>query len=313
MESTSGRATSLTGPVLASLRRNLTESEPYQRFLYRVAAVFAASVLLHAVVFVADDRPWISPGSWRQPLAFSFGFVLVLPSLAWAMNFLPRRRRLGWALSATLGVAALWEVFLIALQAWRGQPAFFPEEDLQFDQAVWMGMQIGIGFIVVAIVVETVWAFISLRAPSSFRWAIWTGLVLMVAGLAMGGLMVAEGIRQEELGPVDSPIVFGRAGLVIFPHLLALFGLLVFSVLAWLLSFAALPERRRTGVLELAIAGYVALVAVSLAQALQGRAPFDLTGFTAALFWISAALFVGAAVVTFILLRRAAQGPRVSG
>jgi hypothetical protein len=112
---------------------------------------------------------------------------------------------------------------------------------------------------------------------------------------------------------VDSPIVFGRAGLVIFPHLLALFGLLVFSVLAWLLSFAALPERRRTGVLELAIAGYVALVAVSLAQALQGRAPFDLTGFTAALFWISAALFVGAAVVTFILLRRAAQGPRVSG
>lgn len=55
------------------------------------------------------------------------------------------------------------------------------------------------------------------EAPSSFRRAIRAGLVLVVAGVAMGGLMVAEGVRQdlgnEEPGQVASPVVFGEAGL----------------------------------------------------------------------------------------------------
>jgi hypothetical protein len=293
-----------------SLRKYIDEAQPYQRFLLRVAAIFAVSGVLLAVVFVADDRPWDAPASWRQPLAFSIAFALVLPSLAWVMTFLPQRRKLGWAVSGPLGVAALATVLIIAVQAWREQPAFFPE-DLPLDNALWTGMQIGIGFIVLAIVVEALWALTPLEAPPSFRWAIRAGLFLVVAGLAMGGVMIAEGVLQdldnEVVGQVSSPVTFGEAGLVVFPHLLSLHGLLVLSVLVWLLSFTAWPERRRTGVVQVATAGYVALVIVSLVQALAGRAPFDLAGLLAVLFWMSAALVIGAGAITLVGLRRTAQ------
>jgi len=152
-----------------------------------------------------------------------------------------------------------------------------------------------------------------LQAPPSIRWAIRAGLVLVVAGLAMGGVMVAEGVTQdldnEEPGQVSSPIVFGEAGLVLVPHLLALHGLLVLSTLAWLLSFTGWPERRRTGTVQLAAAGYVAMVAVSLAQALAGRAPFDLPGPLAVLFWSSVALVSGAVAATLGGLANTARQP----
>jgi hypothetical protein len=304
--------TGLTTRMRASLRRYLAEAQPCQRFLHRVAAIFAASAVVHAVVFVADDRPWGGPASWRQPLAFSLAFTLVVFSLAWVMTFLPRRRRLGWAVSGTLGVAALGTVVLIAAQAWRQQPAFFPE-NLPLDNTLWTGIQIGIGLIVAAIVVEAVWAMTPLQAPPSIRWAIRAGLVLVVAGLAMGGVMVAEGVTQDldndEPGQVSSPIVFGEAGLVLVPHLLALHGLLVLSTLAWLLSFTDWPERRRTGTVQLAAAGYLAMVAVSLSQALAGRAPFDLPGLLAVLFWSSVALVIGAVAATLGGLANTARQP----
>ena len=106
---------------------------------------------------------------------------------------------------------------------------------------------------------------------------------------------------------MGSPVTFGEAGYVVFPHLLALHGLLVLSALAWLLSFTALSERRQLGVVQAATAGYVALIAVTLAHALGGRAPFDLTGVGAIIFWISVAVVMGAFVATAAWLRLAAQ------
>jgi hypothetical protein len=304
--------TGVTGRMGTSLRTYLADARPYQRFLYWCAVLFAASAVVFAVVFVADDRPWDATASWRQPLAFSLAFFLVVPSLAWVMTFLPTRRRLGWAVAGPLGAAAVGTVALIAAQAWREQPAFFPE-DFALDNALWTGIQIGIGFIVAAIVVEAVWAFTPLDAPPSIRWAVRAGLVLVVAGLAMGGVMVAEGVGQDEdnqaPGQVDSPIVFGDAGLVLFPHLLALHGLLILSTLAWLLSFTPWPERRRTTVIQVAAAGYAALVAASLVQALDGRAPFDLAGLLAVAFWISVALIIAAMAMTLLGLGRTARPP----
>lgn len=297
----------------ASLRRYWAEAHPYQRFLYGAAALFAASTVLHAVVFVVDDRAWSARASWRQPLAFSLAFVLVLSSLAWAMTFLPKRRKLGWAVSGTLGVAAVATVFLIALQAWRDQPAFFPE-DHTFDQAVWTGIQIGIGFIVAPIVVEAIWAWTRVDAPTSLRWAIRAGLVLVVAGLAMGVVMVVEGVTQDidnpAAGQVESPVVFGDDGLVLFPHLLCLHAVLVLGFLAWVLSFTAWPEHRRTVVVQVALAGYVVLIATRLAQALAGRAPLELVAPAALVFWTSVAVVAAAFAATAARLGATARSPR---
>jgi hypothetical protein len=306
-------ADGLLTAMWTAVRGYVAAAHSSQRFLLWVAAIFAASTVVLLVVFVADDRPWSGSTSWRQPLAFSLAFTLVLASLAWVMTFLPTRRRLGWAISGTLGVAALTEVLLIAVQTGRQQPAFFPE-DHSFDGAVWTGMQIAIGFIIVAIVVEAVWALRSMRAPSSFQWATRAGLVLVVAGLAMGGILVAEGIRQDENnaapGQVSSPVTFGDAGVVLVPHLLALHGLVVLTVLASLLSFSALAERRRTRVVQVATAGYLALVAVSLIQALVGRAPLDLLVPAALLFWASIAVLASAFATTLAGLRQTGRPQR---
>jgi hypothetical protein len=203
----------------------------------------------------------------------------------------------------TLGVAALGTVFLIALQAWRATPAFFPP-DRPFEQGVWTAMQIGIGLIVLPIVVEIVWAMTPLQAPPSFQWAIRAGLLFMLAGLAMGALMVAEGVRQDiEAEQLDSPVIFGEAGLVVYPHLLSLHGLFILGALAWLLSFTASPERGRVRIVQVAIVGYLTLVTVSLTQALDGGAPFELTGVLAVLFWVSVILLAAVLVVTLTRLR----------
>ena len=128
----------------------------------------------------------------------------------------------------------------------------------------------------------------------------WTVLLLTGFIIALVLLGVRQDIRREELGLVDSPVTFGEAGLVVFPHLLALHGLLVLAVLAWLLSFTARSEERRTRVVQIALAGYVVLIAVSLAQALAGRAPFELLAPAALVFWTSMAIFVAAFAATLV-------------
>ena len=57
------------------------------------------------------------------------------------------------------------------------------------------------------------------------------------------------------------------------------------------------------------MAGYAALVAASLVQALDGRAPLDLAGLLAVVFWISVALIVTAVAMTLIGLARVARQP----
>lgn len=308
MNPTSQPAPSVSGAMAVSLRGYLADAHPYQRLLYWVAILFAASAALHAVVFLIDDRPWAGQASWRQPLAFSVAFVIILPALAWVMTFLPKRPRLGWAVSGTLGAATVWTVILIALQTWRGQPAFFPE-DVPFDAGVWTGMQVGIGLIVLPIVVLAGWAFTRMDAPPSVQWAIRSGLVLVLAGLAMGGLMVGEGVRQDlsnvAPGMVQSPVVFGEAGLVVVPHLLALHSIFALSVLTLLLSLSAWPERRRVGIVQVAVLGYTVLITVTLAQALRGDGPFAMTGVLGVLFWIGVALLLGALALTLGRLRPA--------
>ena len=105
--------------MIASLNDYWRVAQPYQRFLYRLSALFLFSAALHAAVFILDDRPWEGPLSWRKPLSFSVSFALVCASLAWVMNFLPRRQRAGWLLLGSFGFASFGETALISLQAWR--------------------------------------------------------------------------------------------------------------------------------------------------------------------------------------------------
>jgi hypothetical protein len=83
----------------------------------------------------------------------------------------------------------------------------------------------------------------------------------------------------------------------------AIHGIQVLPALAWLLSFAALPERRRVGLVRVAALGYVALVVVSVLQTANGVAPFDV-GVVAALLYLLGVALLGMALVTSLLALR---------
>lgn len=106
-----------------------------------------------------------------------------------------------------------------------------------------MGMLIAV--VVADIVIITLWSLKSLDAPASFSLAIKAGLLLMVVGQGLGGVLIREGMRQEEVGPVTSPLVFGQDGILNLSHAAALHALQLLPVLAWLLSFSGRSESGR--------------------------------------------------------------------
>ena len=285
--------------MIDSLTRYWRVAEPYQRFLYWVSVLFLVSATFHSAVFVLDDRAWEGPVSWRKPLLFSLSFALVCVSLAWVMTFLPRRQRAGWLLLGSFGFASFGETALISLQAWRGTASHF-NSATAFDEAIFAAMGMLIVVVVADIVIITLWSLKSLDAPASFALAIKAGLLLMVVGQGLGGLLIREGLRQEEIGPITSPLVFGQDGILNLSHAAALHALQLLPVLAWLLSFSGRTETQRTRIVGVAACGYAGLVLLSGLQALGGRAPFDLSALGAVVLLLSVTAILAAAAIALV-------------
>ncbi len=172
-----------------------------------------------------------------------------------------------------------------------------------FDEVVFAAMGILIAVVIADIVIVTLWGLKSLDAPASFALAIKAGLLLMVVGQGLGGLLIREGMRQEELGPVTSPLVFGQDGILNLSHAAALHALQLLPVLAWLLSFSERSESQRTKIVGVAACGYAGLVLLTGLQALGGRAPFDLSGVGAVVLLASATAILAASVVALLGVR----------
>lgn len=265
-------------------------------FLYWLSILFLISAAVHGVVFLLGDRAWGGPVSWRKPLLFSFSFAAISASVAWVLAFLPNRPGLGWSLTLLFTGSSVGETVLIAMQAWRGTASHFNDRT-PFDAAVFAAMGLLIVGVAVTIVVLALWSFVSLRAPSSLAWAIRLGLASVVAGQAIGGVILAEGLGQRETGPVSSPVTFGEAGVMNYPHALAIHALQVLPVLGWVLLFSRWGERRRMGLVLSAAAGYAAVIGASVAQAAGGRGPFDLSIRTGPVLAVGALAVVGAYLV----------------
>jgi hypothetical protein len=293
-----GKSVSLGKEMSASLRRFWHQSVPYQRFLYWLALLFLVSAAVHSLAFLLGDRAWAGPTSWRKPMLFSFSFAAVSASIAWVMTFLPRSPGLGWSLALLFAGASIGETTLIAMQTWRGTASHFNDRT-PFDGAVFAAMGYLIVGVAAVIVVLALWSFVSLRAPTSLAWSIRLGLVLLIAGQAIGGIILGEGLAQQETGSVSSPVEFGDAGVMNVPHALAIHGLQVLPVLGWILLFSRWDQRGRTILVLGAAAGYAAMIGASVALAAKGRAPLDLSAGTGPVV-VAGAILVAAAYLAAI-------------
>jgi hypothetical protein len=234
-----------------------------ERAAYAIGAALMALGLLHLVVFAVDGGPWTGPVSWRKPVTFGLSFGLTLLTITWVGASV----RLGdRARSAVLGVFAadcVVEVALITLQAWRKVPSHFNEETA-FDTAVTRMLAAGGGVLVVTLVALAAASFRrNEEVAPSMRLAVRSGFAALVLALASGAAMIARGVTTVRSG--DQQAAYHVVAALKPAHFVTMHAILVLPLLAWLLTFTALPEPRRVRAVALASAAYWTVAAAVIA------------------------------------------------
>jgi hypothetical protein len=296
-------ATSLPVRMRESLLGYWRQARPWQRLGYLVGGALILVGLAHLLAWLFVGGAWAGPVSFRKPTTFGISFGLTTVTMAWVAGQLRISDRTGWLLMVPLVLADTSEVVWVSVQRWRGVAAHF-NDDTALDNLLFVVMGgVAVGVAATVILVVTVLSFTHMRAAPSMALAIRAGLLILLVAQVVGGWMIQHGLGLADQGATDGLTTFGAAGVMKVPHAVAIHGIQVLPALAWLLSFAALPEQRRVGLVRVAVGGYVALVVVSVLQTASGVAPFDV-GVVAALLYLLGVALLGMALVTALLALR---------
>ena len=296
--------------VPARMRNSLLgywrRARPYQRLGYLVGGALVLVGLAHLVAWMVVGGAWAGPISFRKPTTFGISFGLTTITLAWVAGYLRISDRIGWLLLVPLAVADTAEVVWVSLQRWRGVASHF-NSDSALDSLLFLIMGgVAIGIAATVILVMAVLAFTAMRASPSMALAIRAGLLILLVAQVVGGWMIQHGLGPAEEGVTEGLTTFGAAGVMKAPHAVAIHAIQVLPALAWLLSFAALPEPRRLWLVRIAVVGYAALVVVSILQTVTGAAPFDVGVVAALLYLLGAGLLAIALIAALFALRHPA-------
>jgi hypothetical protein len=295
-------STSLPGRMRASLLGDWQQARSAQRFGYLVGGALILVGLAHLLAWLVVGGAWQGPVSFRKPTTFGISFGLTTITLTWVAGRLRISDRISWLLLGPLAVADTGEVIWVSVQRWRGVPSHF-NFDTTLDSLLFLLGGAAVAVTVTVILVVTVLAFTVMRAPPSMALAIRAGLLTLLVAQGVGGWMIQHGVGPASDGATTGLTTFGPAGVMKVPHAVAMHAIQVLPVLAWLLSFAALPERRRLALVQTATLGYVALVAVSLLQTAAGLAPSDV-GAAAAVLYLLGVVLLGVAFLAALLALR---------
>ncbi|MFC8125045.1 hypothetical protein [Streptomyces sp. NPDC057302] len=254
----------------------------------------AALAVVSGIGLVVDDRLLVGSPIWFKPFKFSVSFVAYGLSLAWMLSLLDRGRLAGRWAGTVVALASLGEMVLITGQVVRGKRSHFNHRT-PFDEAVFNAM---------AVTVVVLWlgtlfiAILLLRARIADRasaWAMRCGIVIALAGAAVGFLMTQPTPGQER---GSSPIVGAHSvgvpdggpsmpltgwsrtgGDLRVPHFVGMHALQLLPLL--LMALTALATRPRFGLLAdervrlrlvlVASGAYAAAFALVTWQALRGQ------------------------------------------
>jgi hypothetical protein len=296
-------ATSLPARMRASLLGYWQEARPPQRLGYLVGGALILAGLTHLAAWLVVGGAWAGPISFRKPTTFGISFGLTTITLAWVAGHLRISDRVRWLLLGPLAVADTSEVMWVSVQRWRGAVSHF-NDDTTLDGLLFL-VTGGVAIAITATVTLalTALAFTAMQATSSMALGIRAGLLTLLVAQAVGGWMIQHGLRLADQGMTDGLTTFGAAGVMKAPHAVAIHAVQVLPVLAWLLSFARLSERRRLALVRVAASGYVALVAVSVLQTATGVTPLDVGVVATALYLLGITLLGGAFVAALLALR----------
>ena len=271
--------------TMTTLQRLWTASRPLTATGVLMLAALAASLAAMAV----DPTQLLGAPRWLKPAKFAISSAFYVFTLAWIFTWLPERRRLtaivGWISAVVIAI----EVGIIDLQAARGVTSHY-NVGTALDAALFGTMGIGILIAWFAAIVLTVSLFRHRFADEALGWALRLGLLLTVIGQATGGFMTMPTQAQLAAAKIQRITVAGahtvgapdggpglpitgwsrEHGDIRVAHFVGMHAVQVLPAIALLLApFASAIPRRRA--VLLAAAGYAAVFALLLVQALNGH------------------------------------------
>lgn len=234
-----------------------------------VSALLLASGCVHLAMFAILGTTWQGPLSLRKPALFGISGGITMWSLAWLMTQL-RPKQLDRLLVNSLAIALLMEVVLITLQYWRGVPSHF-NHSTNLDAAIEFSMLGLILFVTGGIFYLTVRTCWLLAIEPAMAIAIRGGMLLLALSCLLG--IATSVLGEMNLTAGRSAELLGRAGVLKFPHGVALHAIQMLPFVAWLARLLNLDHSVR--IVTSALVAQILFLLYALWQTGHGRDRFD--------------------------------------
>jgi len=234
-----------------------------------LCAILAVSGILHLCLAGMGDVDWEGPVSPRKPGLFGVSAALTGWSILWVLTQLsPRRHDRGFAL---LMLSSLFlEVGLVTLQYWRGVPSHFNRTTAA--DAVIESFMLGlIALVTAGVAWLCVRSLEHLSMPEAQVVALRAGIWFLLLACGIGFLITVVGAANHADG--RSPEVWGRAGVLKYPHGAVLHAIQTLPLLAFLLEHWQVP--RAVSLVRSAIAAHAVFLVHAVWQTGTGRGRLD--------------------------------------
>lgn len=235
--------------------------------------ILVASGFVHFGIWSVSGTSWSGEVSWRKPTLFGISGGITLVSMAALLPKLALRRRDPY-MAIILSISMLFEVGLISLQQWRGVASHF-NESTAFDARVDLAITLLICVVTMALLDFGIRCFGPMSGTSDTKLAWRGGIAFLLISCAIGFVILVYGHLRSAEG--QDPTVYGTAGVVKFPHGMAIHTIQSLPCIVWFLAALRVPEADRFRVVRSLIISMIFLMGYSVLQTLAGRDRGDVT------------------------------------
>jgi hypothetical protein len=299
----------------------LTVSARWHRPLLWLSAAMAASTLTALAGLSFDSRLLDGAPLWAKPFKFSVSILIYALTLSWLLGQLRRWQRLAWWAGTVAAVFLAVEIVIIGGAAAAGTTSHF-NVSTPLSAALWSTMGASIVIVWLATLLVALLLFRTPLGDPARSFAIRSGLVIALIGMALAFLMTGPTAGQlNDFRGIAGAHTVGRpdggpglpllgwstvAGDLRIPHFVGMHALQLIPLTALLLEFGARrftllrAAATRLGLLWILAAAYLGALALLTAQALAGQPITSPSVFTLA----GAAVFAAAALAVVVVLAR---------
>lgn len=239
-----------------------------------------ATGTLHFFYWFIAGTAWEGETSLRKPILFGISGGLTLVSMGQLLRISRTSRNDHW-IARVMSSAMILEVGLISVQQWRGVPSHF-NHSTAFNTFVDYAIT-GLILVVVTCILLVAWR--SFRFPmmvppdAKFAWRAGLGYLLVSCLIGFG--IFVYGTLKARAG--EDPTIYGRAGVLKFPHGMTIHAIQSLPGLSWLLAKLKIDEGSRLASVRLAVAATGCTLLYSIVQTAAGRERSDLSFLSASL------------------------------